>query len=102
MNNNTFNSIKDFEEYRQNFKLSSDFIFIEYLNEIYSNLLLRVENFNHSNSISIRKSQEIKLKGNVFSSFRNNSLSKKIFKRQKKSIKEYACNHSWIILIFKN
>ena len=95
MNNNTFNSIKDFEEYRQNFKLSSDFIFTEYLNEIYSNLLLRVENFNHSNSISIRKSQEIKLKGNVFSSFRNNSLSKKNIQKAKK-IDKGICMQSFL------
>ena len=94
MNNNTFNSIKDFVEYRQNLKLSSDLVFTEYLNEIYSNLLLRVDTINHSNAITSRKSQDLKIYGSILS-YRKNSVSKKNLQKAKK-IDKGICLQSFL------
>ena len=69
MNNKQFNSIKEFLEWKKNMELTSQLIFIQYLDVIYLNLLLRDE-MNYQNPIiKTRNSQEIKA--------RSNSLHKK-------------------------
>ena len=95
MNNNTFNSIKDFIEYRHNLKLSSDLIFTEYLKAIYTNLLRRADAINTSKTISSsRKTQDLKINGNILSSFRKNS-TKKIPQKPKK-IDKGICLQSFL------
>ena len=81
MNKRGFNSINDFMEYKKNLELSSEFIFIQYLNVIYSNLLLREELFYQ---VHRRKSQELKMDRKILlTSFKRNSLTRKIPQRLK-------------------
>ena len=81
MNKRGFNSINDFMEYKKNLELSSEFIFMQYLNVIYSNLLLREELFYQ---VHPRKSQELKMDRKILlTSFKRNSLTRKIPQRLK-------------------
>ena len=81
MNTNLFLSIDDLLEYKMNLKLSSENIFTQYLDVIYSNLILREETI--SSSISKRKSQEINLNENNLPSLRSNSFHKKSLQNNK-------------------
>ena len=76
MNSRTFNSINDLMEYKKNLELSSEFIFIQYLNVIYSNLLLREEVLYQSNSIHRKNTHELKMNRNISSSVRRNSTKR--------------------------
>ena len=83
MNNNLFNSLADFNEYKKSLELSSDSVFIDYLNDIYASLSLREETFNCPKKIIRRRSQEFS--GNLLLSLkRNSSTNKKILPKQKK------------------
>ena len=84
MNNMTFNSIKELLEWKKNIELSSEFIFNQYLDVIYSNLILREEISNQQNSVlKHRNSLEIKLNGNTLPAFRSNSIHRKSTHRSK-------------------
>ena len=77
MNKISIRSINDIVEFKMNIKLSSDDIFLIYLTDIYSNLLLREETFGHSNSIvRSRNSLDFKLLGTTSTS-KKLSLSKR-------------------------
>ena len=77
MNNKQFNSIKEFLEWKKKMELSSQFIFIQYLDVIYLNLILREEMYYQNPNIKPRNSQELKLNGNVLSNIRSSSLHKR-------------------------
>ncbi len=83
MNNNLFNSIADLNEYRKSLELSSDSVFIDYLNDIYASLSLREETLNCPKKVIRRRSQEFS--GNLLLSLkRNSSTNKKSLPKQKK------------------
>ena len=78
--NKPFNSLKELLEWKKNLELSSESIFIQYLNVIYSNLILREEDFIYSNPITKhRNSLDIKSNGKI----RSNSLHKKLYQKNK-------------------
>jgi hypothetical protein len=78
--NKPFNSLKEVLGWKKNLELSSESIFIQYLNVIYSNLILREEDFIYSNPITKhRNSLDIKSNGKI----RSNSLHKKLYQKNK-------------------
>ena len=85
MNNNSFNSIDELNNFKKSLELSTDSVFKDYLNDIYGSLLLREEIINHSKSFHIRKNHEIKLNGNLLS-FRKNALAKKSLRQKDNGI----------------
>ena len=82
MNNKQFNSIKEFLEWKKNIELTSQLIFIQYLDVIYLNLILR-EEISNPNPMIKRNSQEITINGNALSRVRSNSLHKKNTQKNK-------------------
>jgi len=59
MNNKNFATISDLKEYiNENMKLSSEKIFLTYLNKIYTNLLQREEHLNRSRSKKVTREQK--------------------------------------------
>ena len=72
MNNRNFKSVYELLEYKKNLKLSSEFIFTQYLKIIYSNLLQREEFVHHSYSIKLpRNSMKLKSNNNQIISKKN-------------------------------
>ena len=83
MNNKSFNSIKEFEEYKESLRLSSETIFKDYLNDIYNSLILREEVINVQRTFLSKKTQEIKPSVNFLLSIRKNTITKKSSQRLK-------------------
>ena len=70
MNNSNFNSFSELLDYKNDMKLSSELIFIQYLSKIYINLLQRDENINYKKSLKVF-TRELSQKEMLLSSFKN-------------------------------